>query len=180
MKLPAFDLATASLEPGVVLLEASAGTGKTYTLVGILLRLLLERRIERLDQALVVTFTVAATDELKRRLRDGLRRVLDAASGQPTDDPFFAGLAALPEAAARCRRALADFDQVAVHTIHGFCKRLLDEAAFETGQPFRTEFETDGLPLLYRAAADALRLQHAPPGDVRGALLHLGDRKSVV
>lgn len=174
MKLPAFDLATASLEPGVVLLEASAGTGKTYTLVGILLRLLLERRIERLDQALVVTFTVAATDELKRRLRDGLRRVLDAASGQPTDDPFFAGLAALPEAAARCRRALADFDQVAVHTIHGFCKRLLDEAAFETGQPFRTEFETDGLPLLYRAAADALRLQHAPPGDVRGALLHLG------
>lgn len=174
MKLPPFDLATASLAPGVVLLEASAGTGKTYTLVGLLLRLLLERRIERLDAALVVTFTVAATDELKRRLRDSLRLVLAIAEGQPSKDAFFAKLAAQPDAAAICRRALADFDQVAVHTIHGFCKRLLDEAAFETRQPFATEFETDGLPLLFRAAADALRLQHAPSGDPRGALLQLG------
>lgn len=174
MKLPPFDLATASLDPGVVLLEASAGTGKTYTLVGILLRLLIEKRIERLDAALVVTFTVAATDELKRRLRDGLRLVLATAEGEPTKDAFFAGLAALPDAAATCRRALAEFDQVAVQTIHGFCKRLLDEAAFETRQPFATEFETDGLPLLLRAAADALRLQHAPPGDPRGALLEFG------
>ena len=174
MKLPPFDLASASLDPGIVLLEASAGTGKTYTLVGILLRLLLERRIERLDEALVVTFTVAATDELKRRLRDGLRLVLAVAEGQTTKDGFFASLAQQPDAATVCRRALADFDQVAVHTIHGFCKRLLDEAAFETRQPFATEFETDGLPLLYRAAADALRLQHAPPGDARGALLCLG------
>ncbi|MFN9703832.1 MAG: UvrD-helicase domain-containing protein, partial [Planctomycetota bacterium] len=126
----------------------------------------------RLDDLLATLFLPTSAED--RAAAERLRRVLDAASGQPTDDPFFAGLAALPEAAARCRRALADFDQVAVHTIHGFCKRLLDEAAFETGQPFRTEFETDGLPLLYRAAADALRLQHAPPGDVRGALLHFG------
>ncbi|MBL8752022.1 MAG: UvrD-helicase domain-containing protein [Planctomycetes bacterium] len=168
----AFDLATTPLDPGTVLLEASAGTGKTYTLVGILLRLLVEGRIERLDQALVVTFTVAATDELKNRLRKALRAALRACA-EPGPDAFLNALAKRPGAAAKFAAALATFDQVAIATIHGFCKRLLEEAAFESHEPFAVEFTPDPLPLLQRAAADALRLQYEPGITTRSALVHV-------
>lgn len=168
-----FDLRESPLGPGTVLLEASAGTGKTYTLVGILLRLLLERRIARLDQALVVTFTVAATAELKNRLRLALQETLRAVH-EPVKDAFLRDLAQLPGAEAVLQQALAAYDQVGIATIHGFCKRLLEEAAFESGQPFELEFTADPLPLLHRAAADALRNQYEPGTTVRSALLQLG------
>ena len=158
MSAPRFELATAPLDRGTVLLEASAGTGKTYTLVGILLRLLLEGTIDRVDRALVVTFTVAAADELKNRLRKGLQTAIAACEGRPTKDPFFAGLAHHGARGARVLRdALDQFDQVAIATIHGFCKRVLDEAAFESREPFEAEFALDELPLWERAAEDALR-----------------------
>ncbi|MEO6594721.1 MAG: exodeoxyribonuclease V subunit beta [Planctomycetota bacterium] len=173
MSLPRFDLPTAPLGEGTVLLEASAGTGKTYTLTGILLRLLLEGAIERLDQALVVTFTIAATDELKNRLRRGLGAALAVCEGDSTDDPFFAGLARHgPKGAKVLRQALDDFDQVSIATMHGFCKRLLDEAAFESHEPFQLEFAADEAPLWQRAAEDALRLVRRDDSPVLGALLH--------
>ena len=171
-QLAPFDLHTASLARGTVLLEASAGTGKTYTLVGVLLRMLLEGVVERLDQMLVVTFTVAATEELKTRLRDALQRTLSAVDGAPEDDPFFLAMAAKPEAKARLRAAIDDFDQVVIATIHGFCKRVLDEAAFESHEPFELEFTADPVPLLYRAAADALRSTYEPEVSYRSAVLH--------
>ncbi|MCA8948805.1 MAG: UvrD-helicase domain-containing protein [Planctomycetes bacterium] len=167
---PRFDLATAPLDAGTVLLEASAGTGKTYSVVGVLLRLLLEGHIDRLDRALVVTFTVAATAELKNRLRRGLLATLRA-TRDGSDDEFLATLARQPDAAARVRAALADFDEVPVHTIHGFCKRLLDDAAFESREPFGLEFAVDPLPLLHTAAADALRSCYSATSSLPGALL---------
>jgi exodeoxyribonuclease V beta subunit len=170
MNFAPFDLATAPLEPGTVLLEASAGTGKTYTLVGILLRLLVEGRIERLDQALVVTFTVAATEELKNRLRAALHAGL-AAARAPGKDRFLDALAARPGAVDKFTTALASFDQVAISTIHGFCKRLLDETAFECHAPFSLEFTPDPLPLLQSAAADALRTLYEPGITARSAVL---------
>ena len=171
MTFARFTLATAPLDQGTVLLEASAGTGKTYTLVGILLRLLLEGQIERLDQALVVTFTKAATEELKTRLRAALVRARAAITRQDADG-FFAGLAQRPGADAKLQRALEDFDQAPIATIHGFCKRLLDEAAFESREPFRVDFAQDPLPLLYRAAADVLRGFYRPEVSIGSALLH--------
>jgi exodeoxyribonuclease V beta subunit len=172
VNLTPFDLRTASLARGTVLLEASAGTGKTYTLVGVLLRMLLEGVVERLDQVLVVTFTVAATEELKTRLRTALRRTLRAADGAPESDPFFVAMAAMPNAKARVRAAIDDFDQVVIATIHGFCKRVLEEAAFESHEPFELEFTTDPVPLLYRAAADVLRTTYEPAVTSRSMLLH--------
>jgi exodeoxyribonuclease V beta subunit len=169
-----FTLETAPLDRGTVLLEASAGTGKTYTIVGVLLRLLLEQRITALEKALVVTFTIASTEELKNRLRAGLERVLRTAEGAPCDDEFFRDLAARDGAAARVRHALDDFDRVPIATIHGFCKRLLDESAFETQQPFRLDFVVDPLPLLHRAAADVVRRRYAAAADITHALLTLG------
>lgn len=154
--LQPFELATAPLADGTMLLEASAGTGKTYTLVGLLLRHLLEGKLPRLDQALVVTFTVAATAELKTRLRRALLQTLRAVT-HGDDDPFFAGLAKLPNAAERLRAALDDFDQVDVATMHGFCKRVLEQAAFQSRQPLQSELTLDPRERQLAAAADALR-----------------------
>jgi exodeoxyribonuclease V beta subunit len=169
----AFDLLRAPLEEGTVLLEASAGTGKTYALVGIVLRLLLEGRIEAIEHALVVTYTNAAAEELKNRLRNGLRDALAACAGEAARDPFFAWLGRHGADGARTlRRALAAFDQVQVATIHGFCKRLLDEAAFASRQPFAVDFAADELPLLHRAAEDALRSLYADDDPLAAAILH--------
>jgi exodeoxyribonuclease V beta subunit len=170
VKLTPFDLPRAELDPGVVLLEASAGTGKTYTLVGILLRLLLEGRIDRLEQALVVTFTIAATEELKNRLRAALHKALGATT-EPEPDPFYRDLAQLPGAAGKLRRAIEEFDRVGIATIHGFCKRVLEEAAFESHEPFQLDFTADPLPLLYRAAADSLRGLYEEKPSLRSALM---------
>ncbi|MBL8751621.1 MAG: exodeoxyribonuclease V subunit beta [Planctomycetes bacterium] len=167
-----FALGTDPLGQGTVLLEASAGTGKTYTLVGILLRLLLEEEIPSIDQALVVTFTVAATEELKTRLRKGLVTALAACEGRPAADEFFQGLARHGDKGARIlRRALAEFDQVAIATIHGFCKRVLDETAFESREPFDLDFALDEVPLWELAAEDALRSVRALPFASLGAVL---------
>src|SRR5262245_2383606 len=166
-----FELERDPLGEGTVLLEASAGTGKTYALTGILLRLLLEGAIERLDQALVVTFTVAATDELKKRLRAGLVRALSVCEGAGDRDPFFAGLARHGEKGARIlREALDGFDDVAVATIHDFYNRLLDEAAFESQELFELELAVDESPLWQLAAEDALRLVCANDNLMLGAL----------
>ncbi|MBL8727596.1 MAG: UvrD-helicase domain-containing protein, partial [Planctomycetes bacterium] len=173
MTLPRFCLETTPLDRGTVLLEASAGTGKTYTLVGLLLRLLLEQRIEKLEQALVVTFTIAATEELKTRLRSAIETLLAVIGGAPCAEPLLRRLAGLDGAEPRLRQALDDFDRAPIATMHGFCKRLLDESAFETRQPFRLDFVVDLLPLLHRAAADVLRRTYAPEPDLRQAVLTL-------
>ncbi|HEB51806.1 MAG TPA: hypothetical protein ENI87_00985, partial [bacterium] len=169
----AFVLQDAPLDEGTVLLEASAGTGKTYTLTGVLVRMLLEGTVEHIEQALVVTFTVAAADELKNRLRAALQQALRVCQGERDTDPFFASLAAHgTRGAQRLRRALDEFDQASVMTIHGFCKRLLDEAAFESEEPFELEFTVDEAPLWHAAAADALRLLRCHDGPMLGAVLH--------
>ena len=170
-----FALADAPLDQGTVLLEASAGTGKTYTITGVLVRMLLEDVIEHVEEALVVTFTVAAADELKNRLRAGIRKALDVClegAGAACDDAFFAGLARHgPSGARKLRRALDEFDQASVMTIHGFCKRLLEESAFESDQPFELEFTVDEAPLLRTAAADALRAARCYDSPLFGGLL---------
>jgi len=176
-----FDLMTAPLSGGTVLLEASAGTGKTYTLVGLLLRQLVEKEIEHIGQALIVTFTVAATEELKNRVRQTLLQTL-AAVHRSDDDPIIAALARKPDAERILRRALDDFDQVSIATIHGFCKRLLDESAFESREPFALDFVADALPYLHNAAADALRSLYTPEVSTQAALLQLArfDPQSLV
>ena len=143
-----FDLANTPLA-GTNLIEAGAGTGKTYAIAGLYVRLLIESALP-VKEILVVTYTVAATDELKDRIR---RRVRDAQgafqSGQGTDDFISALLAKYPQpeeraqAAERLTRAMRDFDEAAIYTIHGFCQRVLRENAFESGELFDTELITD-------------------------------------
>lgn len=98
--------------------EASAGTGKTFTIERLVVRLLTEQKVP-LEKILVVTFTEKATGELKTRLRGAIERELQ-------DD----------KAARQLRPALDHFDQANIFTIHGFCQRLLQDHALEQGQDF--------------------------------------------
>lgn len=122
---------------GVRLIEASAGTGKTYTLTTLVLRLVLERRL-RLEQILVVTFTRAATSELRDRVRRRLGEALAAFERGHSDDPVLAALVARPELVGVAPRLLDEarrsVDQAAIFTIHGYCQRVLDELALSSGR----------------------------------------------
>ncbi len=144
-KVKQFNLLNSPLE-GANLIEASAGTGKTYTITGLFLRLILEKKIS-VNEILVVTFTEAATEELKDRIRRKLREAVGAFSGEGTEDAFLAALVkrhkSSKTAVRYLREALRAFDQAAIFTIHGFCRRMLYENAFETGRLFDTELVTD-------------------------------------
>ncbi len=145
---------------GFNLLEASAGTGKTHALTGLYLRLLLEGGYDP-DEILVVTYTKAATAELKTRIR---RRLLDARSlfgGGESDDPLLQAIYRKLSDRERVRKrldlALASFDRAAIFTIHGFCQRVLTEQAFETGQGFDTRLVPDQGERLLQIADDFWR-----------------------
>src|SRR5512136_644430 len=81
-----FDPLKTPLE-GANLIEASAGTGKTYTITGLFLRLLLEKNLA-VHEILVVTFTEAATEELKDRIRSKIREAIDAVSMGKSGEPL--------------------------------------------------------------------------------------------
>jgi len=140
-----FDLLTSPLE-GTNLIEASAGTGKTYAIAGLFLRLVLEKNLS-INEILVVTFTVPATEELKVRIRIKLREAIEAFKGGKTKDSFLINLVrryTAPKTALQSLgQALRSFDQAAIFTIHGFCRRILHENAFESGSLFDTELVTD-------------------------------------
>ncbi len=154
-----FDLNTAPLT-GVTLIEAGAGTGKTYTLAGIFLRLIVERGLG-IDQILVVTYTKAATEELKTRIRQRLLTAKAAFGGKTVQDDFLAHMVSQIRESApalqRIKDALTDFDRAAIFTIHGFCQRLLQHFAFETGQLFQSELVQEQQPLIQEAADDFWR-----------------------
>jgi exodeoxyribonuclease V beta subunit len=143
--LKSLDLANTPLN-GINLIEASAGTGKTYTIEGLFLRLILEKQLQ-VDQILVVTFTKAATEELKDRIRNKLLRAERAfTEGSAADPLLMALLNRHPDAAAAIvtiHDALVEFDRAAIYTIHGFCARILFEHAFETSNLFDTELVTE-------------------------------------
>jgi exodeoxyribonuclease V beta subunit len=156
---------------GCRLLEASAGTGKTYTLALLFLRLLLERGLT-VDQILVVTFTRAATGELRDRIRTRLRTALDCLQGRESGDPLLLGLlAAHPAAQSRQRLedGLVRMDEAAIHTIHGFCQRILQDHAFESGLPFEVELLESESTLVQQVIEDFWRNRMYPADEAEAA-----------
>lgn len=177
---------TGPIPPGVSLIEASAGTGKTYTMTSLFLRLILERELS-LDQILVVTFTEAATAELRDRVRRRLYHTFRVFRGEDTDDELLIFL----RDQARERRtlitdqdrlwaALTSFDEAAISTIHGFCHRVLRENAFESGVPFDAELIADEEPLRDEVVRDFWinELHRASPAYLR-FLASLTDSREV-
>ena len=153
---------------GVNLIEASAGTGKTWNICGLYLRLLLERGLS-VQQILVVTFTNAATAELRERIRARIVETLAYLRGNGTAagaDPFVPALVAAVER--RSGRDGADlvppldaalqfFDEAAIFTIHGFCQRALADASFSAGLPFSLELVADDREMAMEAVHDFWR-----------------------
>ncbi|MEA3358630.1 MAG: exodeoxyribonuclease V subunit beta [Thermodesulfobacteriota bacterium] len=145
---------------GTNLIEASAGTGKTYTIAGLFLRLLLEKKLS-VNEILVVTFTESATEELKDRIRNRLREAVKVFSGESTEDIFLACLFKKHKNSKNALRRLIDsvraFDMASIFTIHGFCMRILHENTFESGGLFNTALITDQEELKREVAGDFWR-----------------------
>lgn len=158
---------------GINLVEAGAGTGKTYNIQILLARLVLEKAVP-IGKILVVTFTRAATAELRERVRailmalnqaangqepppeekERCERILKRLSGLPPGEPFWndenygkvlkSQVATWQgRASLLLDRALRDFDLAAISTIHSFCQRMLTENAFESGIRYGMELRTD-------------------------------------
>jgi len=147
--LPAFDSSTTELKKGVTLLEASAGTGKTYALARIFLRLVAERGVE-VGKILTVTFTSAATEELRDRIRSLLVEAHETLQEDPKADEDSAFLrlrdeektgVSKEECVRRIKLAITCFDETIINTIHGFCNRVLAENSFETQSLFDAQLD---------------------------------------
>ncbi len=169
-----FDLLNTPLE-GANLIEASAGTGKSFSIAGLFLRLVVEKRLA-VNEILVVTFTQAATEELKDRIRKRLRDALEAYRRGCSEEPFLDALVRRGNSAGVAvdllREALRNFDQAAVMTIHGFCRRMLQEHTFESGNPYDAELLSHQDLIKQEVVEDFWRkhLYGAPPLFVRYAL----------
>lgn len=153
---------------GERLIEASAGTGKTYTIAGLYLRLLLGHgdgnahpRALSVDEILVVTFTEAATAELRDRIRARIVDTRYAFIAGRSDDPLISELLTQvndhKQAEQLLLNAVRQMDEAAIYTIHGFCQRMLKEHAFESGSYFDTEFVTDESTIRLQAVEDFWR-----------------------
>ncbi|MHB1445814.1 MAG: UvrD-helicase domain-containing protein [Acidimicrobiales bacterium] len=136
IELPAFDVCGPLPGPGVTLLEASAGTGKTYTIAALMARLLADG-VADVSDILAVTFTRMATSELRDRIRarlvlaeEALGRWLESGSVPPDADDVIKLLVEADRDTVTLRhvnisRALANFDSATVTTIHTFCQLVL-------------------------------------------------------
>ena len=112
------------------IIEASAGTGKTTTLVNLISRLLIEKKAE-VEEIVVVTFTEKATGELKQRVRDKLNELLKEVDNSKSTKELL-------------KSSEENFDKMLIVTIHGFCNRILNEYSFENRESFQKELVNDG------------------------------------
>jgi exodeoxyribonuclease V beta subunit len=201
MTLPPFEPNAMPLSPGIRLLEASAGTGKTFALAHLVLRLVSEGpRPLAIEQLLVVTFTDAAAAELRdriaRRLQQALTQLEAAAGGtKPNgagtsdpppapgaelDQPLAAWLAAQgpdpsPLLRGRLLLALEQLDRADITTIHGFCRRTLQRQALEAGLGPAVALETGAAERRGQIVHDYWQQQVLPlPAEELAGLLSRG------
>jgi exodeoxyribonuclease V beta subunit len=136
---------------GMNLIEASAGTGKTTAITDLYVRLILETEW-RVPHILVVTFTNAATAELRDRVRTRLVNAYDILRLENSADAFskqfLERYTHRSQMMQRLDEAIRGFDEAAIYTIHGFCQRLLADIAFETAMPFESELRPDDREML--------------------------------
>lgn len=151
---------------GERLIEASAGTGKTFTLAALYLRLLLGLdkvmcQQFNVTQLLVVTFTEAATRELRGRIRANIHDMrlacLRGYSHNLVCQRLLDEISDKQQAAHCLLLAERQMDEAAIFTIHGFCQRMLSLNAFESGMPFGQTIIEDETPLCQLACADFWR-----------------------
>lgn len=150
------------------LIEASAGTGKTFTLAELYCRLVIEKDLT-VEQILVVTYTRAATEELRSRLREKLVDTRNELEEEADERSLLVRQ--------KLNLAIQSFDEAAVFTIHGFCQRVLGDFAFESGLAFDIELIGDDHALL-QAAVDDFWRRHISIADHKLVRYLLAQRQS--
>ncbi|MGB1311085.1 MAG: UvrD-helicase domain-containing protein, partial [Leucothrix sp.] len=162
---------------GTNLIEASAGTGKTFSIAMLVLRFIVEQKLS-IEEILVVTFTKAATQELRVRIRNRLQDLrgylLNPSSADNLDEAFMQWADQLEDPQAiisQITQALAAIDNAAIFTIHGFCQRMLKQYALESGQLFDTELTANLDALEQSIAEDYWRKQLYAAPAFKAALL---------
>jgi len=162
------------------LIEASAGTGKTYTIENLFARLIIQQG-QAVDRILTVTFTEAATSELKDRIRNLLQSVAIVLQGNQAPDKlpcrleqlaYGGGEIDLDQRRKAVHQAIHNFDEAAIHTIHGFCGRILYEYAFETGTLFNTELAGESEDLIQEIVNDFFRVHFYSVDRFTESVLH--------
>ncbi|MDX2370258.1 MAG: UvrD-helicase domain-containing protein, partial [Colwellia sp.] len=147
------------------LIEASAGTGKTYNITRIYLRLLLEREL-KVEEILLMTFTKDATQELRGRIDAFIREALTNWQALCESDDYFQAISERVSNDKKeshdkiqflLKRALLFLDEAAIFTIHGFCQRALTQHAFSSGLPFNANMSTNSNDLILEACQDWYR-----------------------
>ncbi len=186
MRIQEFSIIEQTLEPAVTLIEASAGTGKTYNIQHLYLRFVLEKGFTP-ESILVVTFSREATAELKQRIGANLAAaeniLLDCYQedgSRELSDGVDKTLVLLldkalkindySEVLRRVQFAVRAMDEAAIQTIHGFCLSLLGDYAFESGALFGVELAEDRSRLFAELLADYVESQIASRSDMEGAL----------
>jgi exodeoxyribonuclease V beta subunit len=152
-------------------IEASAGTGKTYTIERLVVELLLNGPPSlRIDDVLIVTFTRRATSELRERIRAMLRDIVDHVDRGDSPEEALEEAEAhweIGEDGARSiREAIYDFDRAPIYTIHGFCQRILSEYAFENRRLFDEE-HAEASRLFERCFRELLRTRLSTDPDLK-------------
>ncbi len=143
-----FDVLNVALT-GKNLVEAAAGTGKTYSIAIMVLRWILETK-NKIDSVIAVTFTNYATAELKERILNFLETALAYFETGNCDDETIKTLCNKiqdkDEAVKKLKAAINDFDTSSIFTIHGFCQKIIREHAFELGIDFNLKLAEDANP----------------------------------
>ena len=181
-KTQPFDVVSAKLTIPT-LLEASAGTGKTFSIKHLVLRLIVEEKMP-INQLLVVTFTRAATAELKSRIREHLSEMLGFLTWHFSESEVDQKIVEQAEAWAQnnlnqdeaiqsLRKAMETFDDASISTIHGFCQKVLTNHVFTSSGYFDREYSDSDLPLRQQVVEDFLRraLANAADDDERREIM---------
>ena len=140
--LEQFDCLAASTDIwGSHFIEASAGTGKTFTIEHVVARALLDDASIEIENILIVTFTRAATRDLKLRIRKRLRLCISDLEQRNSEHGYLkeliaCGDTAIAEATNRIKKALCVFDKAQIFTIHSFCHKMLTAAGFDANVTF--------------------------------------------
>jgi len=163
-----FNLLECQLE-GSNLIEASAGTGKTYSIAMLFLKALLEEKVDSVKNILVLTFTKAATSEIKIRIYNNLlkaQKIIQNSDNlnntQASEDTTLIELLApylqdKTNTLKKLSKAIRNFDESAIYTIHGFCNFVLNEYAFSSGSLFAKKIITDQSTLVQDCIMDYWR-----------------------
>ena len=161
------------------LIEASAGTGKTFNITRIAIKVLLVKKIS-ITQLLIVTFTKAATQELRARIAQTLQEFIGMLEGEPNDwDPLLTHIIStdinisVENALRMLKVAVFEMDEAAIFTINSFCGRMLTQSSFLTHRPFDQAIIDDSESIYIEVIQDwFLQQQSHPP--MRSALSDMG------